>query len=340
MKTPFIVAEVGGNHLGEYSRALDLVRAASEVGADAVKFQVFEPEQMVGPREYILEDGPWKGENLIDLYRLTHTPKEWLRPLFEGARSLGIVPFATPFHPQDVNFLETLDCPIYKISSFEVTYMDLIKKVAETKKPIFISDGMAKSAEIGEVYSTVRRVQGISEGEKTYITLLKCTSAYPASALDARFDRHWGYAGFQWGVSDHTPGIGVAVAAVALGAGVIEKHFTLDRSEGGPDAAFSMEPEEFRQLVTECHRAWEAVNPKEIVDGPTRAEKSSAKLRRGLWWARDLPSGTVIREGDIKIARPATKLAPSSRDELIGLTLSEDVKAGTEAFLCTSTGEE
>ena len=292
---PVLVAEVGGNHLGSLMRAKLLVVAASGAGADAVKFQCFTPEQMCAP-DQVLQDGPWKGRNLLSLYRETHTPRDWFPELFAHAKDLGLVPFASVFHPDDVDFLETLGCMMYKVASFELTDHHLIAHAARTGKPIIISIGMATYNEI------------LGAGRAAFddgcleLTFLKCTSAYPADASDANLATladlqdlrytgpHTGRS-IQIGLSDHTPGIGVAVAAVALGATMIEKHLTLRRPDGGPDAAFSMEPEEFGQMVTECRRAAAAIGT--VQYGPTQAEKSSLTLRRPPGGMRGAPRGTI-----------------------------------------------
>ena len=267
-----VVAELSANHNGDLARAISIVDAAARAGAWGVKFQTFTPEQMVSP-DLIIETGPWAGRRALDLYREAHTPREWHKRLFERARELGMTPFSSVFHPDDVAFLETLDCPIYKVSSFELTDHKLLAAAGDTGKPVVISTGMATWEEIKYAAAMI----GAED-----LTILKCTSAYPADASDANLlamaylDHMPGCTAF--GLSDHTPGIGVAVAAVALGASMIEKHLTLRRSDGGPDAAFSMEPEEFAQLVTECRRAAAAIG--EVKYGPARAERASLALRR------------------------------------------------------------
>lgn len=269
-----IVAEISANHLGDYKRAERLVVSASGAGAWGVKFQTFTPEQMAHPQDTTV----WQGEEvgLLDLYRQAHTPREWHAPLFNLARSLGLTPFSSVFHQDDVDFLETLDCPIYKISSFELTDLELIRYAARTGKPIVMSTGMASIQEVDDACHTVL------EAGCTDCTVLRCVSAYPADASDANLatmaDVKRGWPMWNVGLSDHTQGIGVAVAAAALGATMIEKHLTLRRADGGPDAAFSMEPEEFAQLVTECRRAEQAIG--EVRYGPTESEAASLRLRR------------------------------------------------------------
>lgn len=277
MRTPFIIAEVSANHLGRWQRALDIIIAAHKAGADACKFQTFTPEQMVDA-DKIIEAGPWAGRKALELYQEAYMPREWHPPLFAAVKACGMVPLSSVFHPDDVDFLETLDCPLYKVSSFEMTDTNLIEYVARTHKPMMISAGMATLDEIEEALFFVRRHRARTRGDPT---VLKCTSAYPADATEANLAtmRHISEAfDCDVGLSDHTPGIGVAVAATALGATVIEKHLTLRRADGGPDAEFSMEPEEFAQMVTECRRAAAAIGT--VHYGPTPGEAASMLLRR------------------------------------------------------------
>lgn len=273
MNKPFIVAEIGGNHLGSQERALKLIDAAVRCGADAVKFQCFTPEQMADPG-VIVQSGPWTGRELLQLYRETHTPKAWFQNMFLHARALHIVPFASVFHVDDVDFLETIYCPMYKISSFEILDLDLIRHAANTLKPLVISTGMATEEEIDAAWSS-------TQGSYP-VTMLKCTSAYPAPSSDANLltMRAWTRPQYAYdvGVSDHTLGVGVAAAAVALGASMVEKHLTLSRSDGGPDAAFSSEPDEFSAMVKACREAHAALG--EVRYGPTPSEMSSLPLRR------------------------------------------------------------
>lgn len=270
-----IVAELSANHLGSLKRALDIVSAAAKAGADAVKFQTFTPEQMVAPDLHIVA-GPWAGRRAVELYRQAHTPREWHADLFTYARELGLEAFASVFHPDDVDFLETLGCPMYKVASFEIIDHALIAHAARTGKPLVISTGMASFAEIDEAVLLAKDAGCLD------LTLLKCTSAYPAPASEVNLaaGREMGHLwrNVRWGLSDHTDGIGVAVAAAALGATMIEKHLTLARADGGPDAAFSMEPHEFAQMVTECRRG--ALGVGHVRYGPTPAEAPHLALRR------------------------------------------------------------
>lgn len=268
-----IVAELSANHLGSIGRAYSIMSHAKAAGADAVKIQTFTPEQMVDPNK-VLQDGPWAGCNLVDLYRRAHVPREWHPELFACARELNIEIFSSVFHPDDVDFLETLGCPRYKIASFELTDHALIRHAAATRRPIIISTGMAT---LEEIAAAVDAAKGAAS-----ITLLRCVSAYPAQARDAHLatmvDMRYAFEEAEVGLSDHTMGIGVAVAAAVFGASMIEKHLTLARSDGGPDAGFSMEPAEFAQMVTECRRAVEAVG--EVRYGPSAAEAVHIPLRR------------------------------------------------------------
>lgn len=273
-----IVAELSANHNGSFERAIAIVSAAAKAGADAVKLQTFTPEQMANP-DKVIDAGAWAGCNLLDLYQRAHTPRAWHAPIFTAARYFGVEAFSSVFHPDDVAFLESLDCPRYKIASFELTDHDLIRCAAATGKPLIISTGMATMEEIQQA---VHAAYGCED-----LTLLKCTSAYPATAEDANLAAGKALGGFtfgrilhgtKWGVSDHSPGIGVAVAAAALGATMIEKHLTISRADGGLDAAFSMEPAELAQMVTECRRAAAAVG--EVRYGPTTAEAAHLALRR------------------------------------------------------------
>ena len=273
-----IVAEMSASHLGSLGRAMMIVKAAAAAGADCIKFQTYQPEQMVSA-DLQITSGPWAGRNALELYREAHTPMEWHPHLFKMARDLGLTPFSSVFHPDDVDFLETLDCPIYKIASFEITDLDLIRYAARTGKPLIISTGMATLDEIDQAVFAAAGCQDL--------TLLKCSSAYPADPADINLAAGAALAGYtfgriahgtKWGLSDHTMGVGVAIAAAALGATMIEKHLTLARADGGLDAGFSMEPEEFRQMVTECRRAEQAIGT--VRFGPLEAEAPSMELRR------------------------------------------------------------
>lgn len=322
---PFIVAELSANHLGGFMRALKLIDAAKEAGADGVKFQTYDPDEMVGPHDYVIPGGPWAGRKLIDLYREAMTPRKWHRDLFAYARALEIEPFSTPFSKADVDFLEGLGCARYKIASFELVDHGLIEYAAKTGKPLIISTGMATEEEVFYAANAATQA-GCND-----LTLLKCTSGYPAPLAEvnlatmpylATFPRCTAY-----GVSDHTEGIAVPVAAVALGASMVEKHLTLARADGGPDASFSLEPAEFKEMVASCRAAALAVGRIQRLD-PTPSEGAQRALRRSLYFSRDLQRGDIVKPGDLRTARPALGLEPRRTAEVLGRTLERDVKAG------------
>lgn len=321
---PVIVAELGANHAGKIERAVKIVHAAAEAGADAVKFQTWSPELMVLDRDYTLTDGAWKGRKLVDLYAEAHTPWEWHAQLFETAKSAGIEAFTSVFDIPALDFLERLGCPRYKIASFELVDLPLIRAAASTKKPLILSTGMATYAEIHDAVDTARAA-GCTD-----LTLLKCTSAYPADASTANLltmaDMRERFPGAKVGLSDHTKGIGVALCAAGMGARVIEKHFTLKRSDGGLDAAFSIEPDELAML---CASAPACANAHGKAGyGPTTDEIPQLALRRSLYFAKDLPAGAVIDPEAIASARPAAGLSPANRSKLMGKILATDVRRG------------
>ena len=274
-----IVAELSCNHQGSLDRAMALVDAAADAGADAIKLQTWTPGTMVSDRSYVMTDGPWKGQNLSKLYEEAWTPWEWHNDLFDRAEAQGMKAFSTPFDLKALAFLEELGCPLYKIASFSLINLSLIRAIAATRKPIIISTGMATEPEIWAALDASSISKPGIWGQ--WATLLKCTSAYPADASDANLATMVDIGktfGARIGLSDHTPGIGVAVAAAALGATVIEKHLTLLRADGGPDAAFSMEPDEFKAMATACRQATAAIGP--VRYGPTESEKPMLEIRR------------------------------------------------------------
>lgn len=326
---PFVVAEMSGNHNQALDRALAIVDAAAASGAHGLKIQTYTADTMtldLDEREFLVSDpgSLWKGRSLHELYRLAFTPWEWHRPIFDRARSLGMIAFSTPFDSTAVDFLEELDVPCYKIASFENTDLPLIRKVAATGKPMIISTGMATAAELEEAVGAAR-----GAGCKDLV-LLKCTSTYPASPADSNLltipDLREIF-GTEVGLSDHSMGIGAAVASVALGATVIEKHFTLSRADGGVDAAFSMEPAEMAQLVVETERAWQALG--HVSYGPSAAEQPSLAYRRSLYVVRDLAAGDVLTTENIRAIRPGGGLAPKHLDAVLGRTVRAPVARGT-----------
>lgn len=326
---PFIVAEMSGNHNQSLDRALAIVEAAAAAGAHALKLQTYTADTMtldLDGGEFRIDDpgSLWQGKTLYRLYAQAHTPWDWHRPIFERCRKVGLIPFSTPFDATAVDFLETLEVPCYKIASFENTDLPLIRKVAATGKPMIISTGMATEEELHDSVATAREA-GCRE-----LVLLKCTSTYPASAENTNIltlpdlSRRFGCIA---GLSDHTMGIGVALASVALGAAVIEKHFTLRRADGGVDAAFSLEPEELRALVIGAEQAWQALG--EVRYGPTEQEKQSLVLRRSLYIVRDMRAGDTFTPENIRAIRPGLGLPTKHIDEVLGRRARRDVRRGT-----------
>ena len=328
-QAPFIIAEMSGNHNQSLERALEIIEAAATSGVHAIKLQTYTADTMtldLAEGEFFIDDpnSLWKGNSLHTLYEKAHTPWEWHGPIFERARQLGLIAFSSPFDETAVDFLESLDVPCYKIASFENTDIPLIKKVAATGKPMIISTGMATVAELDETVRTVR-----ATGCKDLV-LLKCTSTYPTTPENSNLltiPHMRELFNCEVGLSDHTMGIGASVAAVALGATVIEKHFTLDRSDGGVDSTFSLEPAELAQLVIETERAWQALG--RVVYGPTKAEKRAVMQRRSIYVAKDLKAGEVLTKENLRCIRPAYGLAPRHYERLLGKTVRCDVKKGT-----------
>lgn len=325
---PFIIAEMSGNHNHSLERALHLVELAAEAGVDAVKLQTYTPDTItldVHTGEFFItnEDDLWKGQSLYHLYEKAYTPWEWHQPIFDKCKELGLLAFSSPFDETAVDFLETLDVPAYKIASFENVDIPLIKKVANTGKPIIISTGMATAAELDEA------VRAAKDEENDQIILLKCTSTYPATPENsnlATIPHMRELFGTEIGLSDHTMGTGVSVAAVALGATVIEKHFTTARADGGVDSAFSMEPHELKQLVADTERAWQSIG--HVHYGPTEAEKPSLNNRRSLYIGEDMKAGDVFSTKNLRDVRPGLGLPTKYYDLLLGKTIKVDAKKG------------
>ena len=326
---PFVIAEMSGNHNQSLERALSLVEAAAKAGAHALKIQTYTPDTMtlnLSEREFLIEDTKslWVGESLYNLYEKAQTPWEWHKPIFDKARELGLIPFSTPFDETSVEFLENLDAPCYKIASFENTDLPLIRRVAATGKPLIISTGLASLAELDETVNTARNA-----GCKDLI-LLKCTSTYPAKSSDTNISTIPHMRDLfrcEVGLSDHTMGVGVAVASVALGSTVIEKHFTLSREDGGVDSTFSMEPEEMRQLVIETEQAWQAIG--QITYGATDAEKKSRVFKRSLYIVSDMIAGDVLTSKNVRAIRPGLGLSIKYLDIILGRKLKKNVARGT-----------
>lgn len=325
---PYIVAEMSANHNGSLERALQIVKAAHDAGADAVKLQTYKPDTMTlnvdHPRFRVKGGNPWDGEHLYDLYQKAMTPWEWHEQLFSYGKSLGIAIFSSPFDASAVDLLESLDAPAYKIASFELVDHDLIRRCAMTGKPVIMSTGMASLAEIAEAVQVARDV------DVRGLVLLKCTSAYPASpeAINLRTIPHLAAAfDVVVGLSDHTMGTGVSVAATAFGAAFIEKHFTLSRADGGVDASFSLEPDELSRLVAETRMAHSALGQISYLQGET--ESSFKRYRRSLFFVRDLPAGANVSAKDIQALRPGDGLPPKYQSAIVGRTLRCAVTRGT-----------
>jgi len=326
---PFIIAEMSANHNQSLEKALEIVEAAAESGVHALKLQTYTADTLtldVREDEFYIEDknSLWKGKSLYELYKEAYTPWEWHEPIMKRANELGMLCFSTPFDDSAVDYLEDLNVPAYKIASFENTHLSLIKQVASTGKPMIISTGMASIAELDEMVQTVR-----DNGCGQFI-LLKCTSTYPASPENSNvltiphmiklFD-------CEVGLSDHTMGVGAAISAVAHGATVIEKHFTIRRADGGVDSAFSLEPEEMKQLVIETERAWQALG--KVKYGISESEKGSLTFRRSLYIAEDMKKDDVFNEKNLRIVRPGLGLEPKYYDVVLGRKVNQDVKKGT-----------
>ncbi len=326
---PFIIAEMSGNHNQSLDRALSIVDAAASAGANALKLQTYTPETMTiqatgGLFTISDKESLWSGRNLFDLYREAFTPWEWHEAIFDHAKKRGLIAFSTPFDESAVDFLESLNVPLYKIASFENTDWPLLMKVASTRKPVIISTGAATISDIDGAVKILR-----DNGCKNLV-LLKCTSTYPATPentnlktiphLAEMFDCHVG-------LSDHTMGIGAALGAVALGARVIEKHFTLRRADGGVDSSFSIEPEELKGLVVEAERAFLALG--QISYGVQPAEQKSLQFKRSVYAVKDIKKGEPYTKENIRVIRPGDGLKPMYFQTILGKFASEDIGAGT-----------
>jgi pseudaminic acid synthase len=326
---PFVVAEMSGNHNQSLDRALALVDAAADAGAHALKLQTYTADTMtldLAQGEFSVRDEKslWSGKALYKLYQEAYTPWEWHAPIFERAKTRGMIAFSSPFDETAVDFLEKLAVPCYKIASFENTDVPLIRKVASTGKPMIISTGMANAEELEESVRTAR------EAGCRDLVLLKCTSTYPATPDDTNIltipDMRKRF-GCDIGLSDHTMGVGVSVASIALGACMVEKHFTLRRADGGVDSAFSLEPHELRLLVEEVDRAWRALG--EVRYGPTEKEKKSLAFRRSLYITADLKAGDVLTKDNVRAIRPGLGLPPKHLDSVLGRRVRADTPRGT-----------
>jgi pseudaminic acid synthase len=326
---PFVICELSGNHNGSLDRALDIIDAIAASGAQAVKFQTYTADTITidakGPRFQIRAGHDlWGGRTLYDLYQEAHTPWEWHEPLFARARERGLTPFSSPFDPTAIELLESLDCPAYKIASAELVDLPLIREVASTGKPMVISSGMATVGEIDAALTAAR------DGGCSQMVLLACTASYPAAPEDARLlsiPTLQSAFGIPIGLSDHTAGIGVSVAAVALGAVALEKHVTLAREDGGVDSDFSLEPAELTALVRETAAARLAVRPPRF--GPTESELDTLALRRSLYVVADVAAGDPVTRENVRSIRPSGGLPTDTLDTVLGRTFVSDVERGT-----------
>ena len=324
---PYVIAELSANHNGRLETALAIIEAAQRAGVDAVKLQTYRPDTITLDSEaedFLIKGGLWHGRTLYDLYEEAHTPWDWHKPLFDHARALGITIFSSPFDTTAVDLLEDLNAPAYKIASFEAVDLPLIRYVAATGKPMIISTGMADADEIAEAIVAAR------EGGCRELAILHCVSGYPAPAEDynlrtipdmiARF-------GLVTGLSDHTLDNTTAIASVALGASLIEKHFTLDRSGGGPDDSFSLEPAEMAALCRDARTAWSALG--RIDYGRKSSEQGNVQFRRSLYFVKDLKAGEVITPDAVRSVRPGYGLPPKLMDQVVGRRVARDVPANT-----------
>ena len=326
LSRPYIIAEISGNHNGSIDRAKELVKLAKENGADCVKIQTYTPDTMTiksNKDDFLIKGGLWDGYNLWDLYDWAQTPFEWQKELFEYANSIGITMISTPFDESAVDLLESLSCPFYKVASFELTDLPLIKYIAQTKKPIILSTGMANEKEIKEAIDTI-----IEYGSGDFI-LLHCVSGYPTPVEEINLDTITLLKKkfkCEIGLSDHTLGNTSAILSIALGAKVIEKHFTFDRSEGGPDAEFSMEPHELKDLSENISLAHKAIGVGSFE--MKSAEESNIKFRRSIYVVNDIKKGDVFTKENIRRIRPGYGLEPKDYEKIIGLKAKRDLEEG------------
>lgn len=327
---PYIIAEMSANHNGNLENAFNIIQAAKQSGADAVKIQTYRPDTITlncDSEDFRIHGGLWDGRTLYDLYAEAHMPWEWHEPLFDHARKHDITIFSTPFDNSAVDLLENLNAPAYKIASFEIVDLALIKYVASTKKPIIISTGMANAEEIKEAIDVAH------EGGCIELAILHCVSGYPAPAKDynlrtipdmvKRF-------GLVTGLSDHTLGNSTSIAAIALGASIIEKHFTLDRNGGGPDDIFSLEPDELEALCKGSMTAWQALG--EIDYGQKSSEQGNVKFRRSLYFVKDLKAGDVITPDSVRSIRPGFGMAPKYLNNVLGRRVKVNIAKNTPVF--------
>ncbi len=326
---PFIIAEMSGNHNQSLERALKIVDAVAKTGADAIKLQTYTPDTItldVDKNEFFINDknSLWEGEKLYDLYKTAHTPWDWHKPIMDRAADLGLICFSSPFDESAVDFLEELNVPAYKVASFENSHIPLIKKIISTGKPIIISTGMATLSELGETVNIIK------DHDCKDLILLKCTSNYPADSQNsniATIPHMREMFNCEVGLSDHTMGIGASIASIAHGATIIEKHFTLDRSDGGVDSKFSLVPDEMKQLVIESKRAWNSIG--EVYYGPSEEEMNSLIFRRSIYISKDIEKGEIFNKTNIRVVRPGLGLHPRYYKLVLGRKAKTDLSFGT-----------
>ncbi len=326
---PFIIAEMSANHNGDLENALKIVKAAGKAGADALKLQTYTADTMTlnsTKKDFLISEGLWAGQNLYELYEKAHLPWEWHKPIMEHAKEQGMIVFSTPFDKTAVDYLEDLNVPAYKIASFEATDLPLIEYVSSTKKPMIISTGLANQEEIQEAVDTA-----LSNGCRQ-LALLHCVSAYPAPAENYNLktipDMITSF-GLTTGLSDHTIDNSTAITSIALGASIIEKHFTLDRNGGGPDDSFSLEPSDLKQLCKDCNTAWKAIG--KVDYGRKSSEVENAKFRRSIYFVKSMQAGDIVKEDCVRCVRPGYGLKPKFYKDIIGKSLLYDVEANTAA---------
>jgi pseudaminic acid synthase len=328
---PYIIAEMSANHNGSLENAFKIIQAAKQSGADAVKLQTYRPDTITlncDSEDFQIQGGLWDGRTLYDLYSEAHLPWEWHEPLFAHARKHDITIFSTPFDNSAVDLLENLNAPAYKIASFEIVDLALIKYVASTKKPMIISTGMADAEEIQEAIDVAH------EGGCNELAILHCVSGYPAPAKDYNLrtipDMLERY-GLVTGLSDHTLGNATSIAAIVMGATIIEKHFTLDRNGGGPDDIFSLVPDELAALCKETMTAWQALG--EIDYGRKSSEKGNVKFRRSLYFVKDLKAGDVILPDSVRSIRPGFGMAPKYLNNIVGRRVKVNIAKNTPVYI-------
>ena len=324
---PFIIAELSGNHNNNLDKAMELVESAAWAGVDAIKIQTFTANSItlnIKSNDFKINDNKslWKNKYLYDLYKKASTPYEWHEKIFKRAKKLNLICFSSPFDENAVDFLSDLDAPAYKIASFENNHIPLIKKVIQKNKPVILSTGMIDLKNLNLIVQMFNN--------KNKLALLKCTSTYPASPKDINLKTIYDMKkkfDCEVGLSDHTLGIGIALASISFGSTIIEKHLTLNRNDGAVDSKFSLEPKEFKQLKEQSTTVWQSIG--KIKYGPTKAEKKSLKFRRSIYISKDVKKGGIITKDNIKVVRPANGLDPKFFFKILGKKFKKDFILGT-----------